>query len=200
MDIPKCPYCSQSLEKKPTRKYTCPHCNNIILVRMGVMYTEEGAEIFDWLKRLSFMEVSIDEFNSTRKELTRQLSCEVQVQDVIWKILTNRFQIDNLSMQKFCLLEMERFARMEGRSTKPYTAARFALMLRDYMESGYRIVEIKTNDLGGAHEPCKKCTELNGKRLPILVAMEEMPIPNDCENDWCYCSYEAVTESHIHWI
>ena len=136
MDIPKCPYCSQSLEKKPTRKYTCPHCNNIILVRMGVMYTEEGAEIFDWLKRLSFMEVSIDEFNSTRKELTRQLSCEVQVQDVIWKILTNRFQIDNLSMQKFCLLEMERFARMEGRSTKPYTAARFALMLRDYMESG----------------------------------------------------------------
>ena len=88
-----CPYCKNTLEKKPQRKTKCPSCNNYIFIRTlpktreRVLVTEEEVKeinkqwkrinfINEWLKYLEPYEVNLKRFEDQKDKLTKAFGKE----------------------------------------------------------------------------------------------------------------------------
>lgn len=196
MTSPKCPYCQQSLEKKPARRTACPKCGNFIYVRQGELVTEEESKIRDELIRLeSLLGVTRKEFDEVSEKLSKQFKTKAPINDVIWKILNKRMESLDIHVRIRALWEMARIAGREGRNTKPYLAHAHQIQLKEWQREGFTEVVIMNSGRWTDEHTCPKCRELHNTKYSIASALIEMPIPNNCERDYCRCSYEPVYET-----
>ena len=119
---PKCPTCNNALKEKPKCKERCPHCNNFILVRDGQLVTEEQAFISEWLTRLEYFGITLDNFNQTRNQLSKQFGVLASVNDTVWRILNEliiKHGTDNVSLEQI-YREMSSLVSREGRDPTSY--------------------------------------------------------------------------------
>ncbi|MFW6283711.1 MAG: hypothetical protein ACOC1P_06715 [Minisyncoccales bacterium] len=94
----KCPYCKKKLDKIPTRKSKCPHCEEYMYSRTRpsdrkkVLVTEKQKEEIEeqWTKYYEIQEESNlmenPEFVSAKKELTKQFGKEPSINDIKWRV------------------------------------------------------------------------------------------------------------------
>ena len=86
----KCPYCGNKLEKKPSRKKKCPHCQKDIYVRNKKPVTFMEAEFIDYSSQLGFLGVTEKILHQEQKALSIRFCQEASVHDTVWSIL-NKF-------------------------------------------------------------------------------------------------------------
>lgn len=101
-EIDKCPYCKKKLDKIPTRKSKCPHCEEYIYSRTRpsdrkkVLVTEKQKEEIEeqWTKYYEFQEESNlmenPEFVSAKKELSKQFGKEPSINDTKWRVFNQK--------------------------------------------------------------------------------------------------------------
>lgn len=191
-----CPYCFVELEKRPTRKKKCPHCEEYIYVRKGILTTEEEANIIDILNRLEPYGVDQKLFAKHHQELSKQFGFKAPANDTVWRILNTLVaEKKDYFDKKNIYLEMAHLVQMEGKNPKQHLANAAKMDLLDNRENGYEQVQINNcnDDL-----VCKSCRSLEGKTFTIEEAMSEMPIPNLCQSDdGCRCWYAPVIDMSI---
>ena len=187
-----CPNCGEKLEKRPSRKKKCPHCDLFIYIRKPYLMTEEEAQLTDWAKRLERIGISREDINQHQVNLAKQFGFHPPVNDVIWRALnsivtSNR---DKNDIQN-AFQEMANIARMENKDPTPYLKEAAILELQEIKQSGFAdyVTVMTVND----HLVCEKCRELEGKKIPINEALNNLPIPTECQNeDGCRCWYAPV--------
>jgi hypothetical protein len=101
-ELDKCPYCKEKLDKIPTRKSKCPHCNEYMYSRTRpsdrtkVLVTEKQKEEIEleWIKYHETQEennlMENDDFSSAKKDLTKQFGKEPSLNDVKWRVYNQR--------------------------------------------------------------------------------------------------------------
>jgi predicted RNA-binding Zn-ribbon protein involved in translation (DUF1610 family) len=126
-----CPYCNQSLEKKPVRKKKCPHCGQFIYVRTRpsdehqVIVTEAQAE--EIAEQWSIVNGTHDAYLAEKKRFTeekdklaKRFGREPSDNDVRWSQL-NQELIEHARQRNWgffrnAKFEMAEILRKEGRS------------------------------------------------------------------------------------
>ena len=122
---PKCPYCGEKLEKKPTRKKKCPHCSEYIYVRKGELLTEkqsaELVRVSRWIGILKRYGVDEKTFMEERKKLSKQFGFEAPINDTVWRVMNVLVskQSDPLNLEQL-YLHMGDFVKEEGKDSTPY--------------------------------------------------------------------------------
>jgi hypothetical protein len=170
-------------------------CGKKIIVRQGKPVTEEEATIIDWIKRLQLSE---NEFKDERKELSNKLGFLAPVNDTIWAILNKRVQSKDNFDRKIAYYEMARLMGIEGKNSKPYIIEALKIDLQEIKERGYKKVKmLGCGNRCDDYSMCESCRKLCGTIIGIDDALESMPIPNQCTNSQCRCTYEEVNESSI---
>lgn len=191
----RCPYCNNSLEKRPSRKKKCPHCGNYIVVKRGHLLTEDQKAIGVWLDRLAPLGVTKHLFKQSHKQLAERFGSPPSVNDTIWHVLNSLVATTtDHSRAKMIYSEMAQLVRGEGKNPKPYLAKASKHALLGLKEAGIRRVRVQTvRD----EFVCPQCRKLTKKTFTIEQALNELPVPNACENkqDSCRCSYSAVLNS-----
>jgi hypothetical protein len=202
---PRCPYCGNELEKKPTRRKKCPHCSEYIYVRGGELLTEKQTKERDLLKRwLSPLErygASEKMFEEERKRLSSQFGFEAPVSDTLWRLMNALIpkQKDCLDLERLYLL-MADFVREEGKEPEPYVRQAMEIkeaaikqeVLRLERELGELFtVRVSVSTCNDEHV-CRACREASEHTYEISEFLENMPIPRDCENPrGCRCWVNA---------
>ncbi len=190
--LTSCPYCFIELEKQPTLRIKCPHCEKLIVVRNGQLITEQEAEIDHVLKQLERFGIDKIQFEKHYQTLSKKTGKQASVNDTVWRILNELVgEAQNYFTKKQIYFEMARFSRMEGRDTKPYIVEAARMELLEIMESGLEKVQI--NNVNDDHV-CEACRAVEGKTFTISEALSDMPIPNLCQNQECRCGYVSIFE------
>lgn len=213
---PTCPLCKIKLEKMPSKKRSCPHCESIMIVRTSpitqnrFLLSEQSVEQIEklwkeykfslrWVKSLSrSYNISSPAFSKKRTELSKKFGSEPNQPDVIWGVfkdvavnLMNTIPIDYEVLSVLYFSQ----AMFLYENNKPFFETlqeSNKMCLMRFQQHGIRKVQI----LGGG-ESCKGCGNNNGKTLTINQALKEMPIPwKDCTHElekgkprWCRCTY-----------
>lgn len=190
----KCPYCSAVLEKKPARKTKCPHCGNYIFVRKGHLLTEDQMTIEEWVNRLAEFGVTKEVFSRHRKQLSEQFGSQPSVNDIIWRVLNSlAASTTDHSQAKLVYHEMAYLVRGEGNDPKPYLAEAAKHELLDLKKSGV-ISRVRVQTANDSFV-CAQCRALAEKVFTVEQALNDMPIPNACENEnGCRCWYSSVVD------
>lgn len=176
----KCPYCASELNPVPKRKKECPNCGKFILVRKGVLLTQDDADIHDWLVQFTASSIPVDrrEFDVVRESLGQEFGKQATVNDTVWRIL-NRYR----SEQSYYL--MARLAQMENRDPRPFIVSAHKTALHRMRSDGVKLVHIANmND----SYVCDECKKLAGATFTIEQALKELPIPSRCSHE-CRCFY-----------
>lgn len=196
----QCPYCGNDLAEKPNRKKRCPHCSQYIYVRQGELLTEKQAEERDFISRWLYILASFGVTDRTltkeRERLSKQYGFEAPVRDVIWRILNGLIsgQRELLEQERiYCL--MAAFIEEEGKDPSGFIQQAMGIR-REAVKaevlgfkrnlSGFKTrVRINTaND----NLVCNTCREAASRTYSIDEFLEQMPIPDKCENSrGCRC-------------
>jgi len=190
----KCPYCNAPLEKKPARKKKCPHCGNPIFVKEGRLLTEDQKLVEEWLDRLEMFGITRQTFEQHREQLAKQFGSQPSVNDTVWRILNSLVArtVDH-SQAKLLYNEMAYLVRGEDKDPSPYLAEAAKHELLNLKESGV-VSRVRVNTVND-DIVCPKCRGLAEKTFTIEQALNDMPIPNACENeDGCRCWYSPVVD------
>ncbi len=127
------------------------------------------------------------------KDLSKQFGKTASINDTIWKILntqvTKRVSFHDVKMAYY---EMARLVSIEGKDPKPYCAEALRTELLELKSLGVKTVTIEGYGMR-SDSSCDKCKSLHGKKFDIETALQEMPIPTVCEDNFgCKCSYIAA--------
>ena len=192
----RCPNCQERIEKKPTRKTKCPHCEKPIYVRHGELVTEEQKVKHDDMDLFRFTE---EEYRTKQSELLKKFGSMPSHSDTIWG--TANGKIPMLMGQKaFCELSdlymaMAKFMHGKGKDFIELFKTSKKYQLLHLKEGGLENVLVEI--CGVASPSCQIFAE---KKMPLDEAIKTMPIPNsDCLNKnrkefylcmYCYSGYE----------
>ena len=148
-----------------------------------------------WLKKLKEYGFTEKDFNSSKKELTKQFGKEAPDSDVIWglfnkailKNINNYFELSGIYSDMASFLELENRSKADilGFQQEAHKAKLF-----HYKRLGKDKVRCVAT-LGSQHL-CKECEKLNGKIFTIEESLKNMPIPNKCKNKLCRCCYVNI--------
>ena len=98
----KCPYCKKKLDKIPTRKSKCPHCEEYMYSRTRpsdrkkILVTENQKEEIEeqWAKYYEIQEESNlmenPEFVLAKKELAKRFEKEPSINDIKWRVFNQK--------------------------------------------------------------------------------------------------------------
>ncbi len=213
-----CPYCKNTLEKKPTRKKKCSNCNNFIFVRtlpstrQKVLVTENEAKKIDleWdkvnyrknaINQLSSYGINEKNYDNRKKELSKKLNSEANDGDVVWSLLNeqlNKKMKDNdFGFLSMIYADMALILYKEGKDCFTYQQQATKMVLLSHKQSSFNNVKILTCGINS----CEACQKLDGKVFTIEEALEKMPIPvkecstkmYDKNRGFCRCCYNIVT-------
>lgn len=202
-----CPYCSVILDKAPTRKAKCPHCNNDIYVRgkqtlfHSSLLTGSQSDAVDAIKDFEYMGLSNKAFQDKQAQLTTKFGAQASVDDTLWGLyndLIAKFAKSGEFMQLSVIYgSMAMFLAKRGRDGRRMQIEANKMTLRDYAKSGVVDCEV-TCDI----QPCVECEGLEGKKFTInqeLIANPPLP-PEGCtcksrkgKYTTCNCTYVAKT-------
>jgi len=193
MERIKCPYCRKII---PQKRGKCVECGNTIFIRNGKYITEDESLIVDWVHRIEgSLGLTRKIFEVERIKLSKRFGVEASVADTIWSFLNQKVIESDSFRRKIAYFEMARIAMKEGKDTKPYISEALKTLLNDYIGMGLSRVKI----LGCGNRcddsyMCEGCKEFCGKIISIEKAIETMPIPYECTNSICRCSYEIILD------
>jgi hypothetical protein len=191
-----CPYCATELDNPPKRKKKCPNCGKPICVRKGQLVTEEEAYIQDEIFRLTGFGINRQLFDEHRKILTKKFGSIATPNDTLWHIF-NTYLIKNRDPhdQMNIYYEMARLVTIESKDPTPYIKQALTINLNVLKEQGVKWVRIAGYGKQPDNISCPNCRSLHGKKLPIDIAIKEMPIPTLCSDELgCKCSYVSEEE------
>lgn len=192
-DKTECPYCHNPLEEIPKRSKKCPFCGKTYFVRKSIVVTEDEANIQDWINRLGSLDVTRNEFDKSRIELSKKFGFLAPVNDTIWKILNKKAGSRNYSIAINAYYEMARLVETENKDPKPYIVQALRQNLLELKSEG--ITKVRIFGYGGSAS-CPECIKLMDKEFDIDYALDTMPIPSNCtEKRGCLCSYASAHSS-----
>ena len=194
--VVRCPYCSEALEKKPSRKTKCPHCGNAIYVQKGRLLTEKEQQrenfVSTWVRKLqnSGFDFTAEDFESEERALQRQFGRTGSWNDVIWGVL-NRLSaeaeehVDRMSIYML----MADVLVADGKDSSEFRALAAKEQLAGIASER---VEVRTvND----EQVCENCRRLDGQVFTIEEALSELPVPHRCTSPrGCRCYYVPVVD------
>lgn len=200
-----CPGCGGLLEKKPKRKTKCPHCGQYMRVRRGQLFTEEQLSrmkeegalegfIYRWVALLSDFGITREDLERKRETYAEGRERRASWRDAVWSLL-NEAAVEAMKEGdphdlKTVYRHQAAFAVEEGRDPKRLLAESHKWGLRIDQRLGFEEVEIIGSDEGS----CDACRAMSGQLLSIEDALEQLPIPTQCEKDngWCRCRYQPA--------
>lgn len=192
-----CPNCGAELENISdwkNGKIDCPHCEGVIVVRTGKLFAEDEANVRDGLesvnRRLFDYEITREEFNQIREELSKEFGLIASVNDTLWRIL-NSINTPDKSYQdrKFIYMAMDDILRGEGKSSNEILAKVCEMELLGNKELSENLginLVVKSKTVNDSYV-CDECKKLSEETFTIDEALETMPIPHRCTNDVCRC-------------
>lgn len=204
-----CPYCKTSLNKFPSRKTKCPHCNNYILVRKlndsrhKTLVTEEQSQKIEieqkkfffrtrWLSEIVNFGGTEDEFYRRKADFFLKSGIQDNDNTVLWSIF-NELLVENatdFNRLGQIYYSMAVFLHEEGKDNFKLLQLSAKARLDSFESCEF---ELKVKILG-CSDSCDTCNKLNGK----IISMEEahlLPVPcRECTHriGFCRCSYCAV--------
>jgi rubrerythrin len=198
-----CPYCGKVVKEKPKRAKKCPHCKKKIHIIHGEYVTDADAELRMWANYFHYLDLSYADFKNEQNILTKRFGTTASVHDTIWKILNSSLRPDDYGRNARIYNDMVYILRLEGRNTKFLKAEALKQDLLGYKEEVRRdTIRLERIDAPYKYEyyvrihnthakdVCGKCRALRREKFTIEEALEQMPIPGECENEnGCRCSY-----------
>ncbi len=203
-----CPHCGVILDPPPTRPRKCPHCRGRVVPRTrrrdGAKFilTQIEAQQFDAdrdaerarstaLRAAQGIGASEGQFARAASLLADEWNREPLSRDVFWRVandaVTTAGRVKDWSRLAGIYWQMARWARGEGRDVRHLLRSSSEAKLRSMPYT--RRVEIATcNDL----DVCAACRSNAGRQMTRATALRRLPIPNDCEADFCRCSWAPV--------
>jgi len=196
ISLPKCPHCNCLLDPSPKRKKKCLSCGEYICVRQDpydrskIHYVNEDTALcLDMLRDLQISEKSYTDARNNAPD-NRSLG------DIIWSLVTTkkkaaaeRSDWDTIADIAYSQSKYYRFA---GKDYFPLLQESVAARLRAAMKTGVTHVQIITSR---DDRVCEKCKVLDGKEYTLKEALEIMPLPVACDDDWCRCVYSYKMKS-----
>jgi len=178
------------LEIAPKKKKNCQYCGQAIFVRNKLLMTEDDAKIEDWLVRLAQFGITKNDLKKTRQILSEQFGVLASINDTVWRILNNQVIARNsFHTIEIAYYEMARLASMEGKDPMPYCSHALQLQLNQLKSEGVKTVKIVGYGMR-SDSSCEKCKLLHGETFDMEIALQDLPIPRLCENEFgCKCSY-----------
>jgi hypothetical protein len=206
-----CPYCEQTLDKRPKRKKKCAHCGEYIFVRSrqhlfpSTLLTERDAIVvdhFEQLKGTASFGVDNEDFLRERETLTQRFGRQPASGDVLWS-LYNRLAHDLAATgdraPPFLYFLMAHFLYEDGRDFFPVLQQSGRMELMQQEQYGF-VDEVRILTAGDAS--CEACQKFEGRVLTLHDALAQMPIPcKECSFElcegkpgWCRCTYLPVVD------
>jgi hypothetical protein len=194
----------RTLEKVPSRKTKCPHCGKSVVVRRGVLMTEQDAADADllrrWLRPLDQFGATEEKFSQARADLTKQFGTEASIRDSIWRTM-NLLVAESRATEKLerIYLLMGQFVAEEGKDPSPYveqamevkssSIRREVTRLSRLIDETEFTVTIHTCNDEYVCESCRKAAQRNYGNEEFL---ELLPIPTVCTSSHgCRCWINA---------
>lgn len=208
--VAQCPYCNETLKKRPQRRTKCFSCGNYIYVKRSPddtekrLLTEEQAKEVEakWAKYQAHQDYIriLSSFGFSEKDLEKEkhLSSEKSEKEIVFALLQKIANQDkDLHRRKMACYEMALILEKEDGDFKPFLEHAARNELLNYQRRGVNKVEVLSAGKGNS---CETCGAQSGKRFAIEEALQVMPIP--CRNctttlvgnkpGFCRCTYVTV--------
>jgi hypothetical protein len=135
--------------------------------------------------------------DSTFTELKKEFNSAPSLNDVLWRIFNNQILNSNdLNFIGYVYRTMATLAENEGKDYSEYLNAAHESELKDLLNQG--VIEIVVENKHtwkkqiARTKICQQGKKLIGKKFTIEYALENLPIPTNCEKgSKCICKYKA---------
>lgn len=152
-------------------------------------------DVDKWKRILERYNITDEQFEKEKKEISKRFKKEVSDNDVIWGLFNKLISkyLNDFSKLSFIYYDMGMFLRDEGKNSYKMLCQSTKMQLLDLKQKGVKKVRWIASY---GDRTCKKCAKLNNKVYSIDKVLKDMPLPlKDCKNeDGCRCCWIAIVE------
>ena len=185
-----CPNCEGSLAKTPKRRTTCAGCGGVIVVRRGLLCTEDEGVLVTWFENLQNYGATLPLLAHVAAELRDGIGRTPPVRDVVWGMMNHLVGTHGQSeLAAHVYRAMARFVLEEERDPKPYQELAAIIDLRSLRDQGF--THVRTFGVPDDRQ-CRGCREAAKRRMIVEEALRDLPAPRSCTStEGCRCGYLA---------